>query len=826
MLQNIFTPSPWIWGGLIAGLFLLPILIHLINMMRHRRVKWAAMEFLLKSHRKHRNWVWLKQLLLLLSRIAALLLALFTLGQIGCNSDALSRFLGSRTTHHYVLLDDSYSMEESNGRQAAFDRARDVLSLIAARARDQQNQRFTLLRFSRALSAEDAGTLGSANSSGDGSNGDQAGNSGGSNEPAAQALEVIADINGQLVDSQFDNLLEEIRGKLQPGQLSVGPQAALQMAADLIESRPEENSWLYVVSDFRDKDWDAQPEVANALERLAAATAELEMIHCTRDDAANLAVTRLAPRGNVRVAGVPLLMEVAVQNLSTSKSTNVQVDIRSMVLDSQSQAGGADFGMDANELPTVFIEEIEPGETQVRTFPVFFRNPGQHVVQASLEQDAITSDNRRWDVIQVEPSVQVLLVDNDAQQNAPGLQVSLNPNDLTGIESELATRDFLRDSSLDKLQQYDVIFLLDVDRLDEAALRNLEDYVRSGGGCGIFVGPFANLSYYSQSMYRDGNGLLPLPLEKAIPVPEQLEERVPDFAIRSHPVFEPLLGMKNSPLDLVQISQVVRPPLEWRPRSGSTVEIAATLRGESNWPLVVTQQFGQGRVGCVLTTASPLWNNWARNATYPLTMLVMQDYLAAGRRPHADRRVGQRVEFDVAADSYKPVARLFAPSADPANRLESELRGNTDTGSGRLDFAVGGTALQQRAESARQGVYDLWLETTESDSQVRRFALNVDPAESDLAWMTPQKLAEVYADADPKISRWDQFSSAVQRNAASSLTKLLLGILVGILLLEQILAFWASYHARPSGSGRPGARTAAGSANGQRESRWSRPVAG
>ena len=82
MFQNIFTSSPLVWSGLIAFAILLPILIHLINMMRHRRVKWAAMEFLLQSYKKQRNWIWLKQLLLLLSRIAALLLLLMMFGNI------------------------------------------------------------------------------------------------------------------------------------------------------------------------------------------------------------------------------------------------------------------------------------------------------------------------------------------------------------------------------------------------------------------------------------------------------------------------------------------------------------------------------------------------------------------------------------------------------------------------------------------------------------------------------------------------------------------------------------------------------------------------
>ena len=69
-----FIHQALVWGFLLA---LVPLLIHLINLMRHRRVKWAAMEFLLKSHKKHRKWVWLKQLLLLLMRMAAVALLVF-----------------------------------------------------------------------------------------------------------------------------------------------------------------------------------------------------------------------------------------------------------------------------------------------------------------------------------------------------------------------------------------------------------------------------------------------------------------------------------------------------------------------------------------------------------------------------------------------------------------------------------------------------------------------------------------------------------------------------------------------------------------------------
>ena len=64
-----FIHSPIAWAFLLV---LVPLLIHLINMMRHKRVQWAAMEFLLASYKKHRKWSWLKQLILLLMRMAAI----------------------------------------------------------------------------------------------------------------------------------------------------------------------------------------------------------------------------------------------------------------------------------------------------------------------------------------------------------------------------------------------------------------------------------------------------------------------------------------------------------------------------------------------------------------------------------------------------------------------------------------------------------------------------------------------------------------------------------------------------------------------------------
>ena len=65
-----FIHESLLWWGLpLAGL---PVLIHLINLMRHRRVSWAAMEFLLASQKRNRNSILFKQWLLLLLRMSAI----------------------------------------------------------------------------------------------------------------------------------------------------------------------------------------------------------------------------------------------------------------------------------------------------------------------------------------------------------------------------------------------------------------------------------------------------------------------------------------------------------------------------------------------------------------------------------------------------------------------------------------------------------------------------------------------------------------------------------------------------------------------------------
>ena len=108
-----------LWWGL--PLAAAPIVIHLINLLRHRVVRWPAMEFLLASQRKYRTRILLRQLLLLLLRVLAIvgLVLLFAQPRWVTN---LGSILGSSRTRHVVLLDVSHSTFASRymGPEIAF----------------------------------------------------------------------------------------------------------------------------------------------------------------------------------------------------------------------------------------------------------------------------------------------------------------------------------------------------------------------------------------------------------------------------------------------------------------------------------------------------------------------------------------------------------------------------------------------------------------------------------------------------------------------------------------------------------------------------------
>jgi hypothetical protein len=108
----IFAVLPFVNAGLAAagaGLASVPIIIHLLNRRRFRRIIWAAMEWLLAAQRKNARRIRIEQLILLAIRCLIMILIGLALAQPILQAMNLGVLGQSRMTR-VIILDDSYSM--------------------------------------------------------------------------------------------------------------------------------------------------------------------------------------------------------------------------------------------------------------------------------------------------------------------------------------------------------------------------------------------------------------------------------------------------------------------------------------------------------------------------------------------------------------------------------------------------------------------------------------------------------------------------------------------------------------------------------------------
>ena len=754
MLPNLFSASPLVWAGLVGTLAALPVLIHLINLMRHRKVEWAAMEFLLRSYRKHRNWIWLKQLFLLLSRIAALLLLLFILSQMGCEDSQMSRWLGTTTTHHYILLDDSYSMSDQSGEGTAFDRALLTVSKIVASFKDQENQKITLVRLSRINDLE-------------------------------------GEIRDEVVDRNFDQRIQRFKERIDVSPFALSPALGLEKVSSWIQERKSERSVVYLLSDFRERDWAGTDNDLSAnLVRVEEAGGRVEFIRCVKENRGNLTLVSLTPIGSVRTAGVPLMYQLAVKNNGQTTAEKVQVKLETVQFRPPEQDDTpASLESESDSLPTVFIDRIPPGQTVKQDFTVYFSEKGYQFVRAELPDDPIRYDNSRYATNEFFSTSNVLLIDSEATPSSRFVTLGLNPGNMTGLTSTIRDKAFLRDMSPGGLNEFDAVFLLDPGELDNGVVARLEEFVRAGGGVVLFLGPNTNPQVVNSRMFRGGEGMLPFPIGKQVNVPERVDQ-TPDVVPLEHPIFPP--GLNNAFLQLVSINRFFEPEsAAVQAQADKSVRVAATLRGNRDWPLILEKDFGDGKFMLVTTSAGPVWNNWARNPTFPPLLLLTHNRLAQGRFPAADVMVGQSVPLNFDIEQYGPNVELLIPVEKPDSRgSRTRLRESMELESNQYRLTLG---LLNR-ETDHPGLIDVWLKSSSGRTEVQRLAVNVEPDEGELKLISRQNLASALDSAQVNIMEWDQFNPDPGAEASSDLGKVLLLILIGVLVLEQWLAYQCSFH--------------------------------
>ncbi len=727
----------------------LPILIHLINRLRYRRVQFAAMEFLLESQQQNRRRVLLEQLLLLLLRILIVLLIGLLIARLILDPSQLSFLQGSKS-HHVVLLDDSGSMQDRAGEETAFDTAKAVIQrLVTEGARRPGTQTLTVLRMSSPEST-------------------------------------FANLGERDID---ESLVQEVTSKLEgltPTHGRVDVLAGLEAARQRLLDDLATARFLHVISDFRHPDWIGQTAIGPQLAALDEAQVALNLVRTVDAPHQNLAVTSLDGAVEVAAAGVPLELKTSVRNFGTQEATNVRLLVAA----------------DGQRLPlNLVFDTVPPGELVDRRFEVQFSSPGRHRVEVTLESDALEMDNVRYLTVDVPQENAVLIVDG-VPANGESLYLAdalAADRSITGYAPLIVDVEGLRRTELSTFQS---VYLLNVSDLPPDALAALSQFVEVGGGLMWFLGNAVQAEFYNSRLFVEGQGLFPVPLSLT---PQELVHRAgvdtgPDLIVTDHPVFRILGGQENPFIDAVLINRLIPADADWLRGGGleaAGVKVIARVRSAD--PLMLEHRFGEGTIMTSLTSAGPLmgpdgkvWNNWASGPGAPsfaVMMLELQKYIARRDRTLPPRVVGEPIVEQLDRNYFREDVELELPDERAITIKAAPLSETVATGD---ESVIWEAAFR---DTDLPGVYRVRRFDEDGQPVERWLAYNAPVEESDLAIADDDQLRQqVGEDVRLSIQPAGVMDWIRSESPGQDVRWMLLGGLLVLLALEQLLAYRLGYH--------------------------------
>lgn len=742
MLALAFLNPLLLWALPLAAV---PIVIHLLNRRRFQRVPWAAMEYLLAAMKRNRKRLRMEQWLVLLLRTLAVLLLVSLVARPQLGGGGL---IGTRT-HHLVLLDDSASMTQRSGSTTLFDRAVDrVRSLADDLANRRDGDLFSLVRTSRPTT------------------------------PDLWTARV-----GPELGRRVGALLKELAVGDGAPDLGLVLQANGQRAAQVKEAGRTE---YYVVSDQRAQDWatdddKARPAVLAALQALRPELDHLTVLSVGGQHH-NLAIADVRLLDRVAVVGVPVQIAIDVQNhgLDATQPTTVG------------------FEVDGKSRVVRPVPQLAPGERVAIPIAHTFAQPGFHRLEAQLEaSDLFLLDDRRTLALEVRDRSRVLLVDGQPDEDLGEvfyLQIAFEPGGeaLSGIETLVIHDTAFAET---ELEPFDLIWLANVQALSPTAAQRLEAFVAAGGGLVISLGAQVDVGRYNELLWRDGKGLLPLPLGEIAGDPDRPEHAV--LVAKDHPVCGSLAELielwTSTALQVKRWLQLV----EAAPNAAGAAVIAR-IRDAEGPPLLAIRTFGSGggEVALWAVTADDFWSNLPK--TDLLVLFANQLHkIAARRRDPAPANLlpdgVYKATFDPGLYRADITVRSLAGDGYEQTYTAAEAPPTEPPPGAPAAGTPAQAALQltvPMAELRQLGAYDVDCSRHDGTVEKRMFARNPPPTESRLLPFADGAFARLYpGDLQGRVAFVGDSGGLGNAAGAGELWKALaLALLLG-LLLETLLAW-------------------------------------
>ena len=591
-----------IWGTLLGAV---PLIIHLLNRRRFRRVEWAPMRYLKLTIQRNRRRVRIEQLLLLLLRIALPVLLFFYLARPVLNPTGLERWLGAGgRSSQVVLVDDSLSMGYSAGGPPAFQRARETAAALLASVRPQD--RCTLVTAS------------------------------------APRSPVLHEVEG----TRRDELTGAALSLPLTATHAAWP-AVLEGVDDVLKSCTYPTRQVTLITDLRKSGWEAR--VAQVSRRWKDQGVRLRVVDVGGASVGNVALRSLVPLDRTILAGAESRWEAEIRNDSSRTLTGMKAMLR------------------VDDKPTeVKLPEVAPRQTVRMPITVQFPGAGTHDLSLQLPDDELPDDNRRWAAVPVKDTLLIRLVDGEPSSEPFGSEVDYLAAPLSvGVGAAEAWRvevvtesDFLSP----RLEPADVLVLANVAAPTAEQASRLGRLVRGGMGLMIFTGAKLDTGLYNDLLFRGDTRLLPCSLKGV--VDEEFRGLLIE-PVRPSPL-ESLLELKPSALERVAVRQIMAVD---EPGEEGPVRVLARWNDPARSAAVIERVVGEGRALLWTTTADRAGNDWPIEPSFVLAVREAVRGSARPTRLSNNVTAGEPVRRVVQSSQAVANVRLTGPGGGEPRSL-------------------------------------------------------------------------------------------------------------------------------------------------------------
>ena len=559
-----FLNPLWLWGWLALGGISVPIIIHLLNKLRHKQTDWAAMEFLRKALLVRSRRIRIEDILLLILRCLAIALVAFALVRPTLSASS-AKLLGGGQSGIVIGLDGSFSMAHGVTGASRFDRAKQRLDEIL-------------------------GTI----------------------TPGSPVTLVEMGSRPRIlmrnVGYEKNHFAEIIAGmKVLPEKMNLEP--CLEELETLMAEIHAASKECYLISDAQIKSWEALSDKSKKSMQTLSNLGKLFVISTASDDYENAAITRFELGSGALRKGATARYVAEVRNFGQRPMQEVSVSLS------------------ANDkmIDQRVIARLNAGQSEVVTLFFQCADAGDVRLTASLGPDALVIDNTRHAVAHVREQVRVLLVDGEPsplpfQSETDYLMTALFPKKTASSQSITVQHVTTAELPTQPFADYDIAVLANVAELPAEQTRALHGFVERGGGLFIFVGK--KVTPQAFNTWTQSAGLAPLEIGDEVGDPSAKNAgQAIDAKFSSHPLAQKIASLPSKIVDTPRVRRYFSSKL--LPEGQEILRIASgTGIVGSDAPLLAERKVGRGKVLMFTTTAD---REWTDLPIHPLYLILLHE---------------------------------------------------------------------------------------------------------------------------------------------------------------------------------------------------------